>query len=309
MFVMSGDLIEFIPQRAHAVYAMHELKVAAALIVHASIIDDCVANRFIYAPGDIERHARIVETPSPCILIHHPQHRTPLTKHSTDAIKEDGLAIGEVVQDIADGPLAWRVGARQVPTVEREALQRLVPGPFKLLNKVRAPSRRLRAPPASSAGSPVSWPSGLGVEWAEWRAPPSAHRLPHERADPCLFGGRQPLQREGDRPQGAFVEVRLVAEAERRVPRFELLRVLEVADDLAVLGIRGHPVPGCRREGWRAGFDDRMEPLGQPAIWFRHRGDLREHGALPVRRVRLQLLGALLHRGSFLVRESLELLA
>src|SRR5438309_1742694 len=122
------------------------------------------------------------------------------------------------MQDIADRPLAWRVGARQVPTVEREALQRLV-------------------------------------------------------------------------------------------PRFELLRVLEVADDLAVLGIRGHPVPGCRREGWRAGFDDRMEPLGQPAIWFRHRGDLREHGALPVRRVRLQLLGALLHRGSFLVRESLELLA
>src|SRR5205823_8153933 len=39
--------------------------------------------------------------------------------------------------------LAWRVGARQVPTVEREALQRLVPSPFKLLNKVRAPSSRL----------------------------------------------------------------------------------------------------------------------------------------------------------------------
>ncbi len=53
MFVMSGDLIEFLPQCAHAVYAMHELKTAAALIVHASIIDDGVANRFIYAPGDL----------------------------------------------------------------------------------------------------------------------------------------------------------------------------------------------------------------------------------------------------------------
>jgi len=102
MFVMSGDLIEFIPQRAYAVYAMHELEMAAALILQAGIIDDCVANRFIYALGDIERHVRIVETPSPCILIHHPQHRTRLTKHSTDAIKEDGLAIGEMVQDIAD---------------------------------------------------------------------------------------------------------------------------------------------------------------------------------------------------------------
>ena len=74
-------------------------------------------------------------------------------------------------------------------------------------------------------------------------------------------------------------------EAERRVPRFELLRALEEADDLAILGIRGHPVPEPRREGWRAGFDDRMEPLAHGAIRFRHLGDLREHGAFPVRLV------------------------
>src|SRR6266851_282114 len=86
---------------------------------------------------------------------------------------------------------------------------------------------------------------------AQWRAQPSAHRFLHERADPCLFGGSQLLQREGGRPQGAFVEVRLVAEAERRVSRVELLRALEEADDLAVLGIRGHPVPESRRDGWR----------------------------------------------------------
>jgi len=42
----------------------------------------------------------------------------------------------------------------------------------------------------------------------------SARRFLHERADPCLFGGGQLLQREGDRPQGAFVEVRRVVEAE-----------------------------------------------------------------------------------------------
>src|SRR5713226_7483489 len=77
----------------------------------------------------------------------------------------------------------------------------------------------------------------------------SAHRFLHERADPCLFGGSQLLQREGGRPQGAFVEVRLVHEAERRVPRLELLRALEEADDLAVLGIRVHLVPESRREG------------------------------------------------------------
>src|SRR2546425_8938453 len=115
-------------------------------------------------------------------------------------------------------------------------------------------------------------------------------------------------QREGDRPQGAFVEVCRVAEAERRVPRFELLRALEEADNLAVLGIRGHPVPESRREGWRAGLDDSMEPLAHGAIRFRHLGDLREHGAFGVRLVRAraaarghpQLLDALLHRDSFL---------
>src|SRR3989440_6581712 len=95
---------------------------------------------------------------------------------------------------------------------------------------------------------------------------PSTHCFLHERADPCLFGGRQFLQSEDDRPHGAFVEVRRVAEAERRIPRLELLCGLEEADDLTVLGIRGHPVPGPRREGWRARCDDRMEPLGHGAI-------------------------------------------
>src|SRR6266568_4651522 len=157
-------------------------------------------------------------------------------------------------------------------------------------------------------------PRRLGL--APWRAPSSAHALLHERADSSLFGGGQLLQREGGRPQGAGVEVRRVAEAERRVPRLELLRALEEADDLAVLGIRGHPVPESRREGWRAGFDDSMEPLALVPIRFRHPGDLREHSAFPVplvraraaARGRLQLLDALLHRDSFLVRESLELL-
>src|SRR6266581_6070156 len=146
-------------------------------------------------------------------------------------------------------------------------------------------------------------PRRLGL--APWRAPSSAHALLHERADSCLFGGGQLLQREGDRPQGAVVEVRLVAEAERRVPRLELLRALEVADHLAVLGVRGHAVPGLWRERWRAGFDDRMEPLSHGAIRFPHRGNLREYVAFPVRLVRLQLVGALPHRGSYLGRESL----
>src|SRR5215475_4791285 len=112
-----------------------------------------------------------------------------------------------------------------------------------------------------------SRPPVIATWWASaWTRASSAHRFLHERADPCLFGGGQLLQREGGRPHGALVEARLVAEAERRVPRFELLRALEEADDIAVLGIRGHPVPRSRREGRRAGFDDGMEPLGHAAL-------------------------------------------
>src|SRR5512132_3463416 len=78
--------------------------------------------------------------------------------------------------------------------------------------------------------APICWRSG------------SAHRLLHERDDLRLFGCGQLLQREGGGPHGACVEVRLVAEAERRVPGVELLGALEEADDLVVPGVRGHPV-------------------------------------------------------------------
>src|SRR5467141_3023382 len=139
------------------------------------------------------------------------------------------------------------------------------------------------------------------------RARPLAHSFLHERCYPCLFGGSQPLQCEGVRPHVAFVEIRLVAEAERRIPRLELLSWLEEADDLVVLGIRGHPVPESRREGWHAFFDDSVDPLARGAIRFLHLRYLRKHDAFPVRLVLLQLLDALSNRASFLVRESLGL--
>src|ERR687897_1475091 len=147
------------------------------------------------------------------------------------------------------------------------------------------------------------------------RRPCSARRPLHERADPRLLDGGQLLQREGGRPHGALVEVRCVVETERRVPRVELLRALEVADDLAVLvDVGGHPVPGLRREGGRARLDDFVEPLGHGAVRSVHLGDLLEHGALPCRSVLVralfspQLFGALPHRGPFLGRETLGLL-
>jgi hypothetical protein len=48
-----------------------------------------------------------------------------------------------------------------------------------------------------------------------------------------------------------------------------------------------------RREGWRAGVDDRMELLGHGAIRSLHLCDLGEHVAFPVRLVRAAGRGAL----------------
>ncbi len=71
-----------------------------------------------------------------------------------------------------------------------------------------------------------------------------------------------------------------VAEAERRVPRLELLRGLEMADDGAVLGVRRHPVPRSRREVGRVGLDDGVD-FGHLAVPFLHLGDLLEQIASP----------------------------
>src|SRR4030095_4562751 len=73
-------------------------------------------------------------------------------------------------------------------------------------------------------------------------------------------------------------------------------------------------IPGLRGEGWRAGFDDRMDPLGHGAIWFLHGGDRLKCSVFPCCLVllralfRFQFFGAISHRGFFLVRESLGLL-
>src|SRR5262245_38091668 len=137
----------------------------------------------------------------------------------------------------------------------------------------------------------------------------SAHGFLHERLDLRRFLRGQLLEREGGRPHRAVVELRRLVEAERRVPRLELLGALEEADDLAgLVGVRGHAVPRSRCEGRRARRDDRVHPLGQGAICVRHLGDLRQHVALGLLLARggLQLAGAFPHRGPLLGRESLR---
>src|SRR5262245_59274907 len=61
MLIVRGHLVEFILQRPHARHAMHELEVAFALVVLASVVDDRFADRFVDPPRDVERHLRVVE--------------------------------------------------------------------------------------------------------------------------------------------------------------------------------------------------------------------------------------------------------
>ena len=80
--------------------------------------------------------------------------------------------------------------------------------------------------------------------------------------------------------------------------------LLKKADDVAVLSVCGHPVPGSCGEDRRVCLDDGMEPLGHGAIRFRHLGNLRHQVSFSIRFLRAQLSGAILHCQPFLVRES-----
>jgi hypothetical protein len=88
--------------------------------------------------------------------------------------------------------------------------------------------------------------------------PKTCSRSPKTRLSQSLFyqldnsrlvGRSRFGKREMSRPHIAVIEVRLIAETERRVPCLELLGTLEKAYDIAVLGIRTYdqPPPGIVR--------------------------------------------------------------
>lgn len=111
MLVMRGDLVKFVFQRPHPRDTVHELEMPLLLVVPAGVVDDGGANRFVYPPRDVERHLRIVEALGPGILIIYPEHLTRLAENSADAIEQNRLAIGEVVEDKSDGPSDCSVSA------------------------------------------------------------------------------------------------------------------------------------------------------------------------------------------------------
>ena len=144
----------------------------------------------------------------------------------------------------------------------------------------------------------------------------SAHRFLHERGDPCLFGGGQLLQREGGRPHGAFVEVRLVLKPNVAYLVLNFCALWKKQTTLPSLAYAGIPYQSL---GERAGALALMiawsrSPMarsgsGIAAIFASTALSPSALSARGPRRPPPSALGALLHRGSFLVRESLGRLA
>src|SRR5581483_9437669 len=164
-------------------------------------------------------------------------------------------------------------------------------------------SARRRPSTSRTAVDAVAWcveHARRGARARSESSPPSssAHRPLDEIGDLLFLGPRQPRQRKRGRPHVAVVEVGLVAEAERRVPRLELRRVLEEADDLPVLRVGRHAVPGARLEPGRGLDDDGVHPLGHGAVGVGHSRDQCEHDLLALR-----ILQRLLHRDPFFCRE------
>src|SRR4029078_9376777 len=133
---------------------------------------------------------------------------------------------------------------------------RLRVGALQAVPRSRSASRS-RCSGAGALRDKRSISAAVGLSRGPTTGPcPLARRLLHERADGRVVRWSPVAQREGRWPHAAVIEARLVAEAEGGITGAELLRALEEADDLAVSGVGGHPVPGLRDEVGRPGLDE-----------------------------------------------------
>src|SRR5579871_876982 len=124
------------------------------------------------------------------------------------------------------------------------------------------------------------WPTYLGSTSSATRDLPYCSRDESDRLR--LHRRVQFFHGVGRRPDGPFIELRAVVEAERPVACPKLVRRLEEAEDVLPFGVGRHPVPKSGREGRRGGQDELVEPPRDGTVGLRHLGDLREDGALIV---------------------------
>src|SRR5690606_35460511 len=101
----------------------------------------------------------------------------------------------------------------------------------------------------------------------------SARRRLDQLLDRFFLGGVDPYDGVGGGPHVAVVEAGVTAEAEREVPLTVDLGAPEEADDLAVLGVGGLPVPQAGRQIGSGFPDESVEPRGDVPVSRRHLGD------------------------------------
>src|ERR1051326_2046426 len=136
MLVVCSDLVELGLQRSNARLTVDELAVAICVVVQTSLVNDAIADAVVDPPGNIERHPCIVEALCPRVLVERPEHLSRFADDTADAIEQNGLGVGKVMQDEPDRPFAWSIGSGELLIVQIKAPQRLTSRRFEPCNNV-----------------------------------------------------------------------------------------------------------------------------------------------------------------------------
>jgi hypothetical protein len=138
MRVVGCDFVEFLLQSPDAGFAVDELEMAMLFIVKAGVMNDCATGGLVYVSREFQRQLRIIKLFRPRILIESPYDGSAFAKDSADAVEQDRLGIGKVMEDEPDRPLVRRVAARQLRLTELKEPQRFISRRFESLDYLHA---------------------------------------------------------------------------------------------------------------------------------------------------------------------------
>ena len=89
------------------------------------------AGRLVYVPRQFQRQLRVIKLFRPRILIEGPDHRPAFADDSADAVEQDRLGIGKVMENEPDRPLARSVTPSELVVAQLKVCQRVISCCFK----------------------------------------------------------------------------------------------------------------------------------------------------------------------------------
>src|SRR4030095_16814157 len=97
MFVMVSDLVELLFQRPNSCFAVNELQMSASIVMLTGKVDDSCTSRLVDLPGQIERHAGIIQSFGPGVLIESTQNLARFTKRPANSIRQHTFRIRQMM--------------------------------------------------------------------------------------------------------------------------------------------------------------------------------------------------------------------